>query len=91
MRRHVIRPRFYVFLCLLIVIFFGVGLLISGARLRNERAYLRTAVERRDQAAAEMSSLRSELEYAHTDEYVERSARDRLGMMYPGEYRYVTN
>lgn len=30
-----------------------------------------------------------ELEYAKTDEYVERMARDNFGLIYPGEYRYV--
>ena len=36
-----------------------------------------------------MDELSEQLAYARTDEYVMRIARDELGMILPGEVRYV--
>ena len=38
----------------------------------------------------EVEALSAQLEFAQTDEYVVRVARDELGMLMPGEIRYVS-
>ena len=37
----------------------------------------------------EIGELEKEIEFVQTDEYVERAARDELGLIMPGEVRYV--
>ena len=44
---------------------------------------------RRQTLLDEVEALSAELEFARTDEYVIRVARDELGMLMPGEVRYV--
>lgn len=91
MRRYSIKPRFYIFVCILLAAFFGCGFAVSQARLGAEMAALDEAMARRAALSAEIGALQEELDYAGTQEYVERAARDKLGMLYPGEYRYVSN
>ena len=43
----------------------------------------------RDSLRLQADALSSELDYAQTDAYIERVARDELGMIMPGEVRYV--
>ena len=91
MRKYRIKPRFYIFICLLMVICFGASFLMSKSRLSAEQRALDETLARRTEIANEIALLREELDYASTDAYIERSARDKLGMLYPGEYRYVAN
>ena len=51
---------------------------------------LAQAERERDALAAEADALNKQLEYAQTDEYVVRVARDELNMIMPGEIRYVS-
>lgn len=73
------------------VVFFGISFGVSYARLASEAEALDDAIARRAVVSLEIAALQDELDYAETSEYVERAARDRLGMLYPGEYRYVAN
>lgn len=91
MRRYSIKPRFYIFVCILLAVFFGGGFAVSQSRLGAEMAALDETMARRAAISAEIGALQEELNYAGTQEYVERAARDKLGMLYPGEYRYVSN
>lgn len=91
MRRYRIKPRFYIFVCLAMAVFFGISFGVSWARLGGENAALTETLGRRTALSAEIAVIQEELEYAGTREYIERSARDKLGMLYPGEYRYVGN
>ena len=38
---------------------------------------------------AEIGELQEEIDFVQTDAYVERAARDELGLIMPGEVRYV--
>ena len=91
MRRYSIRPRFYIYLCVAMLLFFAASFGVSYARLSSELEALDETMARRAEASVQMAHLQEQLDYAGTDEYVERAARDRLGMLYPGEYRYVGN
>lgn len=86
-----IQPRFCVFLIAVMLIVFSVSI---GLSIRE----LHVGEQRLDQVQAEytalqyeLDALRSELAYTQTDDYVERVARDELGMMMPGEIRYVSS
>ena len=45
--------------------------------------------EDRDALILEVNALSDRLAFAQTDDYVIRTARDELGMIMPGEIRYV--
>jgi cell division protein DivIC len=91
MRRYSVKPRFYIFVCLVMLVFFGISFGVSWMRLAAEEDALAETQSRRAALSAEIAGIQDELEYAGTQDYIERSARDKLGMLYPGEYRYVGN
>ena len=70
---------------------FGVSFAVSFGRLSAERDLLNAAKAEKMQLTAQITEMRQELSDAHTSEFVERIAREELGMLYPGEIRYVDN
>ena len=80
------RPRFFLILISAMILAFCISFAVSqqslsaGERELAERSALLDEVE----------ALSAQLEFAQTDEYVVRVARDELGMLMPGEIRYVS-
>jgi cell division protein DivIC len=76
---------------LTIVLVVCVGLCYAGGRARL--LALRKETERLEAECEEWQSrirdLESEIEEAQTDEYVERIAREKLGLVKPGETLYI--
>jgi len=91
MRRYHISPRFYVIVVCLMLVVFGISFGVSYSRLMDEVAALNTAKAERADLKAEIKALDQEYSDLKTDEYIERLAREELGMLYPGEIRYVGN
>lgn len=91
MRRYRIAPRFYGFLIIMMLVVFGVSFAVSYGRLAAELDTLSSAKAEKAQLTAQVTAMRQELTDAQTSEYIERIARDELGMLYPGEIRYVDN
>ena len=86
-----IRPRFCVILIAVMLIVFSISIGLSFRELRLGRQ--RLAEVNADHAALQqqLGVLREELEYAQSDDYVERVARGELGLMMPGEIRYISS
>lgn len=91
MRRYHISPKFYLIVICFMLVVFGVSFGVSYSRLMAETAALNTAEAERSSLIAEIQALDQEFANLKTDEYIERIARDELGMLYPGEIRYVGN
>ena len=91
MHRYHVAPRFYVILIVLMLVMFSVSFGVSYGRLQDEIAQLDAAKAEQIALTAEIAALRQEYTDIQTDEYIERIARDDLGMLYPGEIRYVGN
>ena len=89
MRRYKLTPKFYLIVALIMIAFFGGSFCVSRARLNRELDALAETQSRRDALSAELSAIKEELDFANTTEYIERKARDKLGMLYPDEIRYV--
>jgi cell division protein FtsB len=84
-----IHPRFCIILIAMMLVVFSVSI---GLSFRDLHAGKQRLAEVRNEYSAlqrELASLREELEYAQTDDYVEQVARKELGLMKPGEIRYV--
>lgn len=88
-RRYQTRPRFWVMLSLTAALVFSVSFLVTRARLDAQVARVQERTAERDQIVREIGELEKEIEFVQTDEYVERAARDELGLIMPGEMRYV--
>lgn len=86
-----IRPRFCLILIAVMLVVFTVSIGVSCCDLRSGAKRLAAAEAEYDALLNELDYLREELAFAGTDEYVERVARDELGMVMPGEIRYVSS
>lgn len=88
MRRRV-KPRFWGFMIAVTLIVFLASFVVMRIRYGYGAQRLAEAQSERDALAVEAKALGDQLEYAQTDDYVIRVARDELNMIMPGEYRYV--
>ena len=89
MRRLHVRPRFWLLLSLTAALVFCVSLLVAQNRLNAAGAQVDALTQQRDALVREIGELQGELNFVQTDAYVERAARDELGLIMPGEVRYV--
>ena len=62
---------------------------MTHSRLDAASAQVSALTEQRDQLVREIGELQEEIDFVQTDAYVERAARDELGLIMPGEVRYV--
>ena len=88
MRRRV-KPRFWLFMIAVTLVVFLASFSVLQRRYIQSAARLRQAREERDALVLQVNALSEQLEFARTDDYVIRTARDELGMIMPGEIRYV--
>ena len=88
-RRYQTRPRFWVMLSLTAALVFSVSFLVTRARLDAQVARVQERTAERDQIVREIGELEKEIEFVQTDEYVERAARDELGLIMPVDVLYV--
>ena len=88
MRRRV-KPRFWVMMIAVTVIVFLASFNVMRGRYAQGTKRLREVEKARDELILQVDALSEELEFARTDDYVIRVARDELGMILPGEVRYV--
>lgn len=90
-RKYRAKPRFWLMLSLVAAIVLCVGFFVTRQRLNAEAGQTKELIAQRDQIVQEIGALESEIAFAQTDEYVERAARDSLGLIMPGEVRYVNS
>lgn len=86
-----IRPRFWGFVIVVMVAAFGVSFAAAQHSLREGSVALASATAQRDDLQLQVERLNDQLQYTGTDEYVIRVARDELGLIMPGEIRYVSS
>lgn len=90
MRRRIrIRPRFYLLLICMLLIFFGLSCGLNLLELCRQEKRVALLQEKRNALAQQLQALEGELAYARTDAYVEHIARSELNLIYPGEIRYI--
>ena len=88
MRRR-IKPRFWLLMIAATLIVFGASFAVMQSRFAQGEARLKQVRESRDALLLQVDALSEKLSFARTDDYVIRVARDELGMIMPGEVRYV--
>ncbi|NMB45782.1 MAG: hypothetical protein GX998_05150 [Firmicutes bacterium] len=88
-KRWRITPRFFVFLLCLLLLWIGAGfihrylkiVLLQGKIVRVEREI--AAIESRNEV------IREQIEEMQSDAYLEKIAREKLGLIKPGETVYI--
>ena len=85
------RPRFYLLLAGLLALGFGLNLGLTGLRMGRLDARIAELTAQRQAQTEQLNALERELAYAQTDACVERIARSRLNLIYPGEIRYIAD
>jgi cell division protein DivIC len=88
-KRWRVTPRFFLFVLSLILIWIGVGfasrylhiVVLQGKIVRVEREV--AAIKTRNEA------IRQQIEEMQTDTYIEKVAREKLGLIKPGETVYI--
>ena len=88
MRRRV-KPRFWLIMIAVTLIVFCTSFAVMNHRYAQGVQRLKRLSEDRDQLILQVSALSERLSFARTDDYVIRTARDELGLIMPGEVRYV--
>ena len=90
-RRVNVRPRFWVFLIVAMLICFSMSSAVAQLHYSRVADRVNDLSVERLAIAARIKDLNSRLNYVRTDAYIERVARDELNMIMPGEIRYVSN
>ena len=85
-----VRPKFWCFVIALMLVVFGASFTFARQNLRAGDAKLAEVTAERNALIEEVQSLQTTLDFTETDEYVIRTARNELGMIMPGEVRYVS-
>lgn len=88
MRRR-ITAKFWLTLILATALVFGISFGVLQARYARDGRALAEQRLYRDQLKLRVSDLSAQLNYAQSDDYIIRVARDQLGMIMPNEVRYV--
>ena len=90
-RRIRIKPRFWFFVIVLMLICFGTSFAVAQIQYDQVSDRVESLAAEKSALTEEIKALSSRLSYVKTDDYVERVARDELNMIMPGEIRYVSN
>ena len=88
MRRRV-TPKFWLLVIAVTLVIFGTSFAVLQARYSQGQRQLAQVEKNRNELFLKVDELSEQLDYARTDEYVMRTARDELGMIMPEEVRYV--
>ena len=87
--RRRVTPRFWLLIIFATAMIFGASFAVMQSRYAHGAKQLRKAEDYRKELFLKVDELSEQLAYAQTDDYVMRVARDELGMILPGEVRYV--
>lgn len=88
MRRRA-TPKFWVFVIVTTLVIFSASFGVLRFRCNQSARQLAQVRAYRNELALQVKDLSDRLDYALTDDYIIRVARDELGMIMPGEVRYV--
>ena len=87
--RRKMTPRFWLFMIFTTIVVFSVSLGVLQFRYNQGARELARIRDYRDGLDLQVRDLTAELEYANTDAFIIRAARDELGLIMPSEVRYV--
>jgi len=84
-RRKRVTPRFWIIVASIVFIYLGSSYAAGFIEIWRMRGEIRQIQEEIAAAEARNDALRQELDYLLSDEYIEKVAREELGLVKPGE------
>lgn len=88
-RLRVVKPRFLLLVVAAFVAVFVVTFFIEGGYIARQKEKIAELEGVRASAVHRLSESERKIDFAKTDEYIERTARENLGLLKPGQVRYV--
>ncbi len=88
-RKTTIKPRFWLLMMAVLVMVFG-GVYLSQGQYLSTQAQQSRPGGRKSPGTGPDAALERKIAFAKTSEYVERVARDQLGLLKKNEVRFVT-
>lgn len=85
------KPRFWALMIGAMAAAFAISCMLGMHRAGQLDARLENLAREKAALSRNLEETAEMLEYAQTDAYVERIARDELNLLYPGEIRYIAN
>ena len=89
--KHRTNAQFWMAMLLTTLLVFGVSFAVLQHRYNQGARQLDEVIARHTELYLRLLDLEDEMEYVQTDEYIQRAARDDLGLIMPGEVRYVNS
>jgi cell division protein FtsB len=89
-RKKTVKPRFWLLMIAVMAIVFSGVYISQGQYLSSQAESVQTLEQQKAQALDENAALQRKIDFAKTDEYIERVAREQLGLLKKNEVRYVT-
>ena len=89
-RKKTVKPRFWLLMMAVLALVF-VGVYVSqGQYLTTQAESIQALEQKKAQALDENAALERKIAFAKTSEYVERVAREQLGLLKKNEVRFVS-
>lgn len=88
-RKRVIKPRLWLFAMASFTLIFFLFYSLQGKLLSQQDMEIKQLTEQKEQAEMTGKELSRKIDFTKTDTYVERVAREELGLLRPDEIRFV--
>lgn len=89
-RKKTVKPRFWLLLIAVMLVVFGSVYISQAQYLSMQAQHIAALEEEKNRALDENAALERKIAFTKTDEYVERVARDQLGLLKKNEVRFVS-
>ena len=88
-RKKMVKPRFWLLMMFVMIMVFGGVYVTQGQYLSTQAQRIAALESERSDAQDENAALTRKIAFTKTNEYVERVARDQLGLLKKNEVRFV--
>lgn len=89
-RKKTVKPRFWLLMMAVLAAVFMSVYVSQGQYLSTQAGSIQALEQQRVQALDENAALERKIAFAKTSEYVERVAREQLGLLKKNEVRFVS-
>ncbi len=88
-KKKTVKPRFWLLMMAVLALVFFSVYVSQGQYLSSQAESIRALEQQKAQALDESAALERKIAFAKTSEYVERVAREQLGLLKKNEVRFV--
>jgi cell division protein FtsB len=88
-KKKTVKPRFWLLMIAVLAIVFSGVYISQGQYLASQAESAQALEQQKAQALDENAALQRKIDFAKTSEYIERVAREQLGLLKKNEVRYV--